>query len=336
VAEHPAAQYNPLFIHGGCGVGKTHLLQAICNAIGQLHPNLHWVCVSGEDFTNQFVYAVRSGDLDAFRHRYRTVDVLVVDDIHFFANKRATQEEFLHTFNVIDAAGKQVVMASDAPPRMIGHLSESLVNRFVSGMVPKIDSPDFEIRAEFLRKRAQALNVDIPEPVVRHVAAAFQANIRELEGALLKLIALARLSNQPLTLSLADRGLRDLIQHTVPIVRLSDIESISAIFFGLTPADLHTSRKTRTIALARGLAMYLARKHTDMSFPEIARHMGNKNHTTVILATRRIQRMLEEDAVACWLAPAGEKQMKISVLVAQLETQLGKSETPAQAERACG
>jgi chromosomal replication initiator protein len=334
VAEHPATQYNPLFIHGGCGVGKTHLLQAICNAIKDRDPALSWVYVSGEDFTNQFVYAVKTGSLDAFRHRYRSVDVLVVDDIHFFANKRATQDEFLHTFNAIDAAGKQVVLASDAPPMMIGHLSESLVNRFVSGMVVKTDSPDLETREEFLRRRAGRMNVEVPAPVIRYVAEAFQANIRELEGALLKLVALARLSNQPLTLSLAEQGLRDLVQHAVPVVRLSDIETISAIFFGLTPADLHTSRKTRTIAMARGVAMYLARKHTDMSFPEIARHMGNKNHTTVILAARRIQRMLDEDGVARWMTPAGEKQLKIASVLAQLEAQLGKSAgSPRPAER---
>ncbi len=327
-AENPATQYNPLFIHGGCGVGKTHLLQAICNAVKELHPDLNWVYVSGEDFTNQFVYAVKTGSLDAFRHRYRSVDVLAVDDIHFFANKRATQDEFLHTFNAIDAAGKQVVLASDAPPMMIGHLSESLVNRFVSGMVVKTDSPDLPTREEFLRRRAARMKMEVPEPVIRYVAEAFQANIRELEGALLKLVALARLSRQPLTLSLAEQGLRDLVQHAVPVVRLSDIETISAIFFGLTPADLHTSRKTRTIALARGVAMYLARKHTDMSFPEIARHMGNKNHTTVILAARRIQKMLDEDGIARWQTPQGEKQMKIAGVLAQLESQLGKTGGP--------
>ncbi|UCG15491.1 MAG: chromosomal replication initiator protein DnaA [Phycisphaerales bacterium] len=324
VADQPASQYNPLFIHGGCGVGKTHLLQSVCNAVKDAHPDLNWVYVSGEDFTNQFVYAVKTGALDAFRHRYRSVDVLVVDDIHFFANKRATQDEFLHTFNAIDAAGKQVVMASDAPPMMVGHLSESLVNRFVAGMVVKVGPPDLQIRTNFLQQRAQAMNVHVPEPVIRYVAEVFQANIRELEGALLKLVALARLGNQPLTLQLAERGIRDLVQHTVPVVRLSDIESISAIFFGLTPADLHTSRKTRTIALARSVAMFLARKHTNMSFPEIARHMGNKNHTTVILAARRVKRMLEEDAVARWMAPAGEKQMKIAAVLTQLESQLGK------------
>jgi chromosomal replication initiator protein len=187
-----------------------------------------------------------------------------------------------------------------------------------------------------LRQRAQAMNVEVPEPVIGHVAAAFQANIRELEGALLKLVALARLSNQPLTLSLAERGLRDLVQHAVPVVRLSDIETISAIFFGLTPADLHTSRKTRTIALARGVAMYLARKHTDMSFPEIARHMGNKNHTTVILAARRIKRLLAEDGVARWNSPAGEKQMKIAAILSQLEAQLARSNAEAEGAGRCG
>lgn len=323
VAESPAAQYNPLFIHGGCGLGKTHLLQGVCNEARTRHPDLRWMFVSGEDFTNQFVYAVKTGQRDAFRQRYRRLDLLVIDDIHFFANKRATQEEFLHTFNAIDATGKQVVMASDAHPRLIGNLSDSLVNRFISGMVVRVDSPDYQTRIGVLRNRAARLNFDVSDEVLEYVAQNFQSNVRELEGALLKLVALARLTNEPLTLALANRGLSDMIDSTVPVIKLTDIESVVAIYFGISPADIHTSRKTRTIALARGVAMYLARKHTEMSYPEIGRFMGNKNHSTVILATRRIKKVLDGDGKARWMTPAGEKEGDLPAIISGFEQQLG-------------
>lgn len=323
VAESPASQFNPLFIHGGCGLGKTHLIEAICNELRSRYPQLRWACVSGEEFTNQFVFAVKSGNREAFRERYRQLDLLCVDDIHFFANKRATQEEFLHTFNAIDAGGKQVVMVSDAHPKLIGHLSESLVSRFISGMVVKIEPPDYATRIGVLRKRAARLQFDVQDEVLKYVAEQFQANVRELEGALLKLVALARLQGEELSLSLARRGLADMILHTVPVIRLTDIESVVAIYFGLSPADLHTSRKTRTIALARGLAMYLARRHTKMSFPEIGRFMGNKNHSTVILATRRIQKVLDDGQMARWMTPAGEKTGHLPSIIVNLEEQLG-------------
>jgi chromosomal replication initiator protein len=267
VVEKPGSAYNPLFIHGGCGLGKTHLLHGICNGVRDTRPETKWRYVSGEEFTNDYVCSVKTREESTFRERYRHLDVLVIDDVHFFANKRATQEEFLHTLKAIDAAGKQIVLASDAHPKMIGHFSESLVSRFLSGMVVRIDSPDVEVRANVLRNRAKRLNVDIGEAVIMHIAENFRANIRELEGALLKVVAQAQVAGQPITLSLAERAIRDLIRQTAPVVMLSDIESIVAIYFGLTPTDLHTSRKSRTIALARGIAMYLARRHTDMSYP---------------------------------------------------------------------
>jgi chromosomal replication initiator protein len=323
VIETPANDYNPLFIHGGCGLGKTHLLQAICNAMKQRDERTRWRYVSGEEFTNDFVYAIKSHEETVFRSRYRDVDLLVIDDVHYFANKRATQEAFLETFKAVDGAGKQIVLASDAHPKMIGHFSESLVSRFVAGMVVRIDSPDLEVRTNVLRRRAERLQVAIPDAVIMHIAENFRANIRELEGALLKVVAQAQVTQQPITLPLAERAIKDLVRQTAPVVMLSDIESIVAIYFGLTPADLHTSRKSRTIALARGIAMYLARKHTDMSFPEIGRFMGNKNHSTVILARRRISDMLQEDRSVRWMTPAGQKEQNLAVLVEELEEQFG-------------
>jgi chromosomal replication initiator protein len=229
-------------------------------------------------------------------------------------------------------AGKQIVLASDAPPKMIGHFSESLVSRFLSGMVVRIDTPDVEVRAGVLRRRAARMKVDISERVIMHIAENFCANLRELEGALLKVVAHAHVAGEPITLSLAERAIRDLIRQTAPVVKLSDIESSVAIFFGLTPADLHTSRKSRTIALARGIAMYLARKHTEMSYPEIGRFMGNKNHSTVILAARRISKMLQENAPARWMTPSGEKEQNLAVLIEALEEQFGSAGTSRAAQ----
>jgi chromosomal replication initiator protein len=306
------------------------LLQAICNELKTRHPAARWAYVSGEDFTNRFVYAVKNGERDAFRRHFRRLDVLVIDDIHFFANKRATQEEFLHTFNAIDATGKQVVMASDAHPKLIGHLSDSLVSRFISGMVVRIESPDFATRVGVLHKHASRFDFEIPHAVIEYIAEHFQANIRELEGALLKLIALARLSGEPLTAGFARQALADMIENTVPVVKLTDIESVVSIYFGLSPADLHTSRKTRTIALARGTAMYLARKHTQMSFPEIGRFMGNKNHSTVILACRRIGKLIDGDEPVRWISPAGQKEGDLQSIVAELEEQLALQAAPAE------
>jgi chromosomal replication initiator protein len=330
VIENPASDYNPLFLHGGCGLGKTHLLHAVCNGLTERQPQLRWRYVTGEEFTNDYVYAIKAHEKDAFNSRYRHLDALIIDDVHFLANKRATQEEFLHTFKAIDAAGKQIVLASDAHPKMIGHFSESLVSRFVSGIVLRVESPDLHVRVGVLWQRAKRLKVDISESVIMHIAENFLANIRELEGALLKVVALAQVTGQPITLSLAERAIRDLVRQTAPVVMLSDIESVVAIFFGLTPADLHTSRKSRTIALARGIAMYLARKHTDMSFPEIGRFMGNKNHSTVILACRRISKMMQANATVSWMTPEGQKGQNLARLMDELEEQCcGCSASPA-------
>lgn len=332
VIDSPGAQYNPLFIHGGCGLGKTHLLQSICNGWREKHPHLRWLYVNGEEFTNDYVAAIRAKDMASFTSRYRDIDALVIDDVHFLANKKATQDVFLQTVKAIDTAGKQIVLASDAHPKMIGQFSESLVSRFVSGMVVRIESPDVEVRTRFLRQRATRLGANISDAVIRHIAENFRANIRELEGALLKVVAHAQLSGEPITLSLAEHAIRDLVRQTAPVVMLADIESVVSIYFGLTPADLHTSRKSRTIALARGIAMYLARRHTDMSFPEIGRFMGNKNHSTVILACRRISDMLQSDGTATWTTPEGLREQKLSIILADVGEQFGGTRVQRPAE----
>ena len=323
VAQERKTGYHPLFLHGGCGLGKTHLLQGLCNAVRQAN-SLKWAYVTGEEFTNQFILALQTNKLDAFRSRYRKLDLLVIDDVHFLANKRATQDEFLHTFNAIDAGGKQVVMASDAPPKMIGQLSNSLVNRFVCGMVVRIEPPGLKTRCEILRRRAESMKKTLPAEVINYMAHNIHASVRELEGALLKLVAYASLTKSKITPELATEALDDYMQQTDKIFHTSDIESVVCTFFGLTPAEIHSSKKTHTIALARSIAMYLARQRTDMSYPEIGRFMGNKNHTTAILACRRVEQNLQKNGTVRWQTAAGPKQMKLRYLISKLEDQFAR------------
>ncbi len=324
VVDDPNTDASPAFIHSACGLGKTHLLQGIGNGLAETKPHVRWVYASGEEFTNQFLYALRERKLDAFRHRFRDIDVLLIDDVQFIANKRATQEEFFHTFNAINSGGKRVVLASDAHPKMIGDLSESLVNRLMSGMVVRIERPDLETRCQILRRRAALTPHTVPEAVIRYVAEQFQANVRELEGSLHKLLAFAALTKAPITLELAREALDEHLIQSGKLLTVSTIEQSVATFFGLTPPDLHTSRKSRTIALARNIAMYLARKHTSLSFPEIGRMMGNKNHTTVLFASRRIAKILQEDAEVSWQGAAGVQTRKLSELIRAQEDALGR------------
>jgi len=319
VVSEQKSPFNPLFIHGGYGLGKTHLLQGICNAVRKNRPDANWLYVSAEDFTNQFVLALKTKKLDSFRRRFRQTDLLAIDDIHFLASKPSTQEEFLHTFNTINLAGKQILLASDAHPKMIGKLSESLVNRFISGMVVKIEPPDFETRCRICRQRAAMMKANIPDSVIKYVAENLRTNVRELEGALIKLVAFASLGNDQIVLDMAKRVLEEHIARTDPIVHLSDIESAVSTFFGITPADIHSSRRNRIISLARSFSMYLARKHTKMSFPEIGRLLGNKNHATVILACRKIDDFLKRDAVVNWPGPAGNRVSKATAILNKLE-----------------
>lgn len=323
IVENPTADNATVLFHSACGLGKTHLLQGIANGLSRYNGKVRWVYASGEDFTNQFLYALRERKLDAFRHRFRDIDVLLLDDMQFIANKKATQEEFFHTFNAISAAGKRVILASDAHPRMIGELSESLISRLVAGMIVRIERPDVETRKEILRRRAAVLQKSLSEPVLQYIADKIQANVRELEGCLVKLLAYASLTREPITLDMARRAMDDHLTQTGKLLTVSDIEQNVATYFGITPADLHTSRKSRTIALARNIAMHIARKHTDLSFPEIGRMMGNKNHTTVLLACRRMGQLLADDADVNWPSLSGVQTRKLSELIRLFEEQLG-------------
>jgi len=319
VVDEEQSPFNPLFIHGGYGVGKTHLLQGICNAVCKKRPQTNWAYLAAEDFVNQFVLALKTRKLEAFRRRMRQMDLLAIDDIHFLASKPSTQEEFLHTFNTISLAGKQVVLASDAHPKMIGELSEKLINRFVSGMVVKIKNPDFQTRCQICRQYVTTLRKHIPESVIRYIAENLRTNVRELEGALLKLIAFASLQNEKINLAMAREILAEHLERCDPIVHISDIESVVATYFGLTPANIHSSKKDRKVAMARHFSMYLARKHTKMSSSEIGRFMGNKNHATVLLACKKVEGLIKQNAQLHWLGPAGNKVSKARTILTNLE-----------------
>ena len=327
IIKEQESPFNPLFIHGGYGIGKTHLLQGICNGISQKRPQTNWLYLSAEDFVNQFVLALKTKKLETFRRRMRQTDLLAIDDIHFLASKPSTQEEFLHTFNTINLAGKQVVLASDAHPKMIGQLSEKLVNRFVSGMVVKIDPPDLATRCEICRqytKNIKKHSVPISESAIKYIAENLRTNVRELEGALLKLIAYAALKNEKITSSMAKAVLAEHVERCDPIVHVSDIESAVATYFGITPASMHSSKKNRTVALARHFSMYLTRKHTNMSSSEIGRVMGNKNHATVLLACKKIENLMKKNGELSWRGPSGNKISKARTVFAQLEKNISR------------
>ena len=319
VINDQKSPFNPLFVHGGYGVGKTHLLQGICNAVAQRRPETGWLYLSAEDFANQFVLALKTRKLEAFRRRMRQTDLLAIDDIHFLASKPSTQEEFLHTFNAVDLAGKQVVLVCDAHPKMIGQISDKLVNRFISGMVVKINPPDLETRREICRRFALNMKKHVPEPVISYIADHIRTNVRELEGALVKVIAYSALQNKRLDLHMATEILAEHLARTDPIVHISDIESAVTTFFGLTPADIHSSKKDHAISTARHFSMYLARKHTNMSSPEVGRFMGGKNHATVLLACKKIEDLLTRNAELRWQSPTGNKISKARTVLGKLQ-----------------
>jgi chromosomal replication initiator protein len=319
VAEFPGAQYNPLFIHGGCGLGKTHLLQGLCRRFISHHPTKRWTYLTGEEFTNEFLTALRASKLDNFRRKMRDLDLLVIDDVHFLGGKKATQEEFLHTFNAIEAMGRQVVMASDNHPKMIEEFGESLVNRFVSGMVVRIDPPNFATRCEILRSLSHRDGLHLPEEVVGWVARRVTQNVRELEGAITRIAAHVKLTGGEPDVVMAQASLGDLDRQMVAPVRPDNILQSVCDYFGLEHKDLMSGRRQRTISLARSVAMYLVRKTAKLSFPEIGMRMGKRNHSTVISACRRIERALLRNEPLVWTTSVGEHEEEACELIQRLE-----------------
>jgi chromosomal replication initiator protein len=319
VADHPGRQFSPLFLHGHCGLGKTHLLHGICGRFARLHPDKKWLYLTGEQFTNDFVEAIKSHKTAAFRRRIRNADLLVIDDIHFLANKKATQEEFLHTFNQVDASGRQMVLASDCAPKQIQCLSEQLCSRFVSGMVLRIDSPDLPTRLEILRRRVARNAWNVSDAVLMHIARTATSSVRELEGLLLQVVAginLIKAGAPEAGSVMASIKERTAMRGPVPVQR---IISCVAEHFALTEDAITGGGREKTVSLARAVAMHLARRHTGMSFPEIGRAVGNKNHSTVIAACQRVEGLVSQGKLLCWNTPAGARHQSIPDILHDLE-----------------
>ena len=295
VAESPAKAYNPLFIYGGVGLGKTHLMQAIGYAILQRHPARRVVYLSSERFTNELIAAIQTRTTTKFRDRYRSVGVLLVDDIHFIAQKEATQEEFFHTFNALYDAHKQIVISSDRSPKDIAGLEERLVSRFEWGLVTDIQSPDLETRTAILRKKAEETQLLVPDEVTDFIAQQVTANIRELEGALIRVLAYCNLFNKSPTADVAREVLKDLVREVRSRVTVAGIQRRIAEYFQLEVVELRGARRQRSILYPRQVAMFLCRRLTEASLPEIGQAFGGRDHTTVMHAVEKIEREITQD-----------------------------------------
>ena len=295
VAEAPAKAYNPLFVYGDSGLGKTHLLHAIGHYAQTLYSGLKVRYVSSEEFTNDFINMIRDGKQDGFRRRYRDVDVLLVDDIQFLENKEGTQEEFFHTFNTLHNASKQIVISSDRAPKRLVTLEDRLRSRFEWGLLTDVQPPELETRIAILRKKAIQEGLNAPADVLEYIASRISTNIRELEGALIRVTAFASLNRQSVDLQLAEIVLKDLIPEAQgPQINAATIMGQTAAYFGLSIDDLCGASRSRVLVTARHIAMYLCRELTDMSLPKIGQQFGGRDHTTVINADRKIRSLMAE------------------------------------------
>ncbi len=293
VADSPAKAYNPLFIYGGVGLGKTHLIQAICQHIKSNAPaNLKIYYLPSEKFTNELIDAIQHHSTSAFRQKYRNVDVLVIDDVHFIAGKESTQEEFFHTFNTLYDAHKQIVFSSDRPPKEISNLQDRLVSRFSWGLTTDIQPPDLETRVAILKKKIEREPISVPDEVIFFIAQLIKTNIRELEGALIRTIAYSLLEEKPITLGLTKEVLKDLLKEPKRLITVDFIQRCVAEEFGITLQELKTKRRNKTVVLPRQVAMYLSRELTDFSLPEIGNFFGGKDHTTVLHSFNKIKENL--------------------------------------------
>jgi chromosomal replication initiator protein len=295
VAEAPAKAYNPLFVYGDSGLGKTHLLHAIGHYVQSLYGGMRVRYVNSEEFTNDFINSIRDDRAAAFHSRYREVDVLLIDDIQFLQNKVQTQEEFFHTFNALHNANKQVVITSDVPPKQLQGFEDRMRSRFEWGLLTDVQPPDLETRIAILRKKAIVDSLNVPDEIMEYIASRISTNIRELEGALIRVTAFASLHRQPLTTQLADVVLKDLIPAAdQPAITASQIMAETASFFGVTVEDLHGSSRSRVLVNARQIAMYLCRELTELSLPKIGQAFGGRDHTTVMHAERKIRGLMSE------------------------------------------
>ncbi len=294
VAESPARAYNPLFIYGGVGLGKTHLMHAIGHYVLQTNPKAKVVYVSSEKFTNELINSIRHDKNEEFRNKYRNVDILLIDDVQFIAGKESTQEEFFHTFNALHDANKQIILSSDRPPKEIPTLEDRLRSRFEWGLIADMQPPDFETRMAILKKKADVENLNIANEVLVYIATKIKSNIRELEGALIRIVAYSSLTNSEITVDLASEALKDIISNKqTKTITIDIIQDVVANFYNLRIEELKSQRRTRNVAFPRQIAMYLARKLTDLSLPKIGEEFGGRDHTTVIHAYEKISEELK-------------------------------------------
>ncbi len=296
VAEAPAKAYNPLFIYGGVGLGKTHLMHAIGHYVLAHNPSAKVVYLSSEKFTNEFINSIRDNTAEEFRNKYRSVDILLIDDIQFLAGKESTQEEFFHTFNTLHEESKQIVISSDRPPKEIPTLEERLRSRFEWGLITDITPPDLETRIAILRKKAKADGLDIPNEVMLYIANQIDSNIRELEGALIRVVAYSSLVNKDINADLAAEALKSIIPSSKPkIITILDIQQVVGEHYHIKMDDFKAKKRTKSIAFPRQIAMYLSRELTDLSLPKIGEEFGGRDHTTVIHAHEKISKLLQTD-----------------------------------------
>ena len=296
VAESPGKVYNPLFMYGGVGLGKTHLMHAIGHRVLANHPEMRVLYITSEKFTNELINSIRDGNPEAFRQKYRNIDVLLVDDIQFLSKKERTQEEFFHTFNALHDAGKHIILSSDRPPKEIQTLEDRLRSRFEWGMIADIQPPDLETRIAILRKKAQLDKLDVPNDVMVYIASRIDNNIRELEGALTRVIAYAQLNNEEVTTDLVARALKDIFQtEKTKEITLELIQEIVATHFKIKIEDMKSTKRTKAIAYPRQIAMYLCRELTDTSLPQIG-DFFQRDHSTVIHACEKISKDREGDS----------------------------------------
>ena len=296
VAEAPAEAYNPLFIYGGVGLGKTHLMHAIGHHVLSNNPNAKVLYTSSEKFTNEFIKSIRDGENEAFREKYRNIDVLLIDDIQFIQNKEQTQEEFFHTFNELHQNNKQIVISSDRPPKEIAKLEDRLRSRFEWGLIVDITPPDYETRMAILQKKIEEENLDIPPEALNYIANQIQSNIRELEGALTRLLAYSKLQGKPITTELTAEALKDIIQSPKSKkITIQDIQKVVGQYYSVRIEDFSAKKRTKSIAYPRQIAMYLSRELTDFSLPKIGEEFGGRNHTTVIHAHEKIANDIKSD-----------------------------------------
>jgi chromosomal replication initiator protein len=295
VSDAPAKTYNPLFIYGGVGLGKTHLMQAICHQIKKQIPNTKICYITSERFTNELIDGIQHHSTPAFRQKYRNIDVLVIDDIQFIAGKESTQEEFFHTFNALHDAHKQIIISSDRPPKDIANLQDRLVSRFSWGLSTDIQAPDLETRVAILKKKIEREPVSVPDDVIFFIAQLIKTNIRELEGALIRTIAYSLLEEKPITLELTQAVLKDLLKEPKKLITIDFIQRCISEEFGVSLHDLKTKRRNKQIVLPRQIAMYISRELTDLSLPEIGDFFGGKDHTTVLHSYNKIKGAITTD-----------------------------------------